>query len=152
MPALPEPCRRGRRRAPAGFDQYIEGEAAKAAANARKEAGAAFKTIVDAALELNFDETLAHDLEVVPELAIRCTELQKALKERRDAVRAAVNVESGVTWDQVPTLSEDPCDTLNVTVAAWREAAAKLEQSQDAAARAKMEKEPGGASSASPTG
>ena len=36
------------------FDQFIEGEATKAAEKARREAGVAFKAIVDAQLDLNF--------------------------------------------------------------------------------------------------
>lgn len=123
------------------FDEFIEGEATKAADKARKEAVVAFKTIADASLDLNFDETLALDLEASPELVAFCTALQKALRDRRDAVREAAKPDSGTTWDQVPALPASPRDTLNQLAAGWREAAIKLDQSQDAAARAKMEKD-----------
>jgi len=121
------------------FDEFIEGEATKAAEKARREAAAAFKAVVDAALDLNFDETLTHDLEAIPELVAACGAFQKTLRDRRDAVREAAKPDSSVTWDQVPALSPSPRNTLNQIAAGWREAALKLDQSQDAAARTKME-------------
>jgi energy-coupling factor transporter ATP-binding protein EcfA2 len=123
------------------FDEFIEGEARKAADKARKEAVVAFKTLVDAPLDLSFDETLGHDLEAYPELAASCTAFQKALRERRDAVREAAKPDSSTNWDQVSVLPATPRDTLTQVAAGWREAAIKLDQSQDAAARAKMEKD-----------
>lgn len=123
------------------FDEFIEGEATKAAEKARREAVAAFKAVVDAPLDLNFDETLAHDLEAIPELVAVCTAFQKALRDRRDAVREAAKPDSGTTWDQVPALPANPRDTLHQIAAGWREAALKLDQSQDVAARTKMEKD-----------
>ena len=123
------------------FDDFIEGEATKAAEKARREAVAAFKAVVDAPLDLNFDETLAHDLEAIPELVAACTAFQKALRDRRDAVREAAKPDSGTTWDQIAALPASPCDTLNQIAAGWRDAALKLVQSQDAAARTKMQKD-----------
>ena len=123
------------------FDEFIEGEATKAADQARKEAGAAFKTVVDAELDLSFDETLAHDLEANPELVAACAVFQQALRERRDAVRQAATPASETTWDQVPALPPNPRDRLIQVAAGWREAALKLDQSQDASVRAKMEKD-----------
>lgn len=123
------------------FDEFIEGEATKAADKARKEAVAAFKAVVDAQLDLNFDETLAHDLEANPELVTACIEYQKALRARRDAVREAAKPDSGTTWSQVPALSDSPRELLSQVATGWREAALKLDQSQDAAVRAKMEKD-----------
>lgn len=123
------------------FDEFVEGEATRAAEKARREAGVAFKTIVDAPLDLNFDETLTHDLEANPELVAACTEFQKALRARRDAVREAAKPDSGTTWDKVPALPASPRETLHQVAAGWREAALKLDQSQDTAARTKMEKE-----------
>ena len=121
------------------FDEFIEGEATKAAVKARREAAAAFKAVVDAALDLNFDETLTHDLEAIPELVASCGAFQQTLRDRRDAVREAAKPDSSVTWDQVPALSPSPRNTLNQIADGWREAALKLDQSQDAAARIKME-------------
>lgn len=123
------------------FDEFIEGEATKAAEKARREVVAAFKAVVDAPLDLNVDETLAHDLEANPELVAACTAFQKVLRDRRDAVREAAKPDSGTTWDQVPALPAGPRDTLNQIASGWREAAIKLDQSQDAAARAKMERD-----------
>lgn len=123
------------------FDEFIEGEATKAADKARKEAGTAFKAVVDAQLDLNFDETLVHDLDANPELVAACTLFQQVLRERRDAVRQAATPASETTWDQVPTLQISPRDTLVEVAAGWRDAALKLDQSQDATARAKMEKD-----------
>ncbi|CAM5788026.1 AAA family ATPase [Rhizobacter fulvus] len=123
------------------FDEFIEGEATKAADKARREAVAAFKAVVDAPLDLNFDETLAHDLEANPDLVAACTAFQRALRDRRDAVREAAKPDSGTTWGRVPELPASPRDTLHQIAAAWREAALKLDQSQDTAARTKMEKD-----------
>jgi energy-coupling factor transporter ATP-binding protein EcfA2 len=123
------------------FDEFIGGEATKAAEKARKDAVTAFKAVVDAQLELSFDETLTHDLEASPELVDACTEFQKALRARRDAVREAAKPDSGNPWDQIPALPASPQEALAKIAAAWREAAVKLDQSQDAAARAKMEKD-----------
>lgn len=123
------------------FDEFIGGEATKAAENARKEAIAAFKAVVDAQLDLSFDETLTHDLEANPELVTACTEFQKALRVRRDAVREAAKPDSGTPWDQIPALPISPQEALAKIAADWREAAVKLDQSQDATARAKMEKD-----------
>ncbi len=123
------------------FDEFIGGEATKAAENARKEAIAAFKAVVDAQLDLSFDETLTHDLEANPELVTACTEFQKALRVRRDAVREAAKPDSGTPWDQIPALPISPQEALAKISADWREAAVKLDQSQDATARAKMEKD-----------
>ena len=123
------------------FDEFIGGEATKAADKARKDAITAFKAVVDAQLELNFDETLTHDLEASPELVDACTEFQKALRARRDAVREAAKPDSGNPWDQIPALPISPQEALAKIATGWREAAVKLDQSQDAAARAKMEKD-----------
>lgn len=123
------------------FDEFIEGEATKAADKARKEAVTAFNTVVDAQLDLGFDETLTHDLEAIPELVATCTEFQKALRARRDAVREAAKPEFGAAWDQVPELSANPRALLTQIATGWREAALKLDQSQDATVRAKMEKD-----------
>lgn len=123
------------------FDEFIGGEATKAAEKARKDAINAFKAVVDAQLELSFDETLTHDLEASPELVDACTEFQKALRARRDAVREAAKPDSGNLWDQIPALPVSPQEALAKIAASWREAAVKLDQSQDAAARAKMEKD-----------
>lgn len=123
------------------FDEFIEGEATKAADKARKEAVTAFKTVVDAQLDLNFDETLAHDLEANPALVTACAAFQQALRDRRDAVREAAKPASATTWDQVPALPTNPRDTLTQVATGWREAALKLDQSQDAAVRAKMERD-----------
>lgn len=123
------------------FDEFIGGEATKAAEKARKDAITSFKAVVDAQLELNFDETLTHDLEASPELVDSCTEFQKALRARRDAVREAAKPDSGNPWDQIPALPISPQEALAKIAAAWREAAVKLDQSQDTAARAKMEKD-----------
>lgn len=123
------------------FDEFIGGEATKAAEKARKDAITSFKAVVDAQLELNLDETLTHDLEASPELVDSCTEFQKALRARRDAVREAAKPDSGNPWDQIPALPVSPQEALAKIAAAWREAAVKLDQSQDAAARAKMEKD-----------
>lgn len=123
------------------FDEFIEGEATKAADKARKEAITAFKAVVEAQLDLSFDETLTHDLEANPELATACTEFQKALRARRDAVREAAKPDSATSWDQIPALPISPQEALAKIAADWSEAAVKLDQSQDAAARAKMEKD-----------
>jgi len=123
------------------FDEFIEGEATKAADKARKEAIAACKAVVEAPLDLNFDETLAHDLEANFELVAACAAFQNALRDRRDAIRKAASPDSGATWDQVPVLPASPRDALTQVAAGWREAAVKLDQSQDAAARAKMAKD-----------
>lgn len=101
----------------------------------------AFKTIVDAPLELNFDETLAHDLEPNTQLVAACIAFQKALRARRDAVREAAKPDSGTTWDQVPALPSSPRDTLLQIAADWRDAALKLDPSQDPTARPRMEKD-----------
>jgi energy-coupling factor transporter ATP-binding protein EcfA2 len=123
------------------FDEFIEGEATKAADKVRKDAITAFKAVVDVQLDLNFDETLIHDLEASPELVDACTEFQKALITRRDAVREAAKPDFGYPWDRIPALPISPQEALAKTVAGWREAAVNLDQSQDAAARAKMEKD-----------
>ncbi|MBZ8140367.1 hypothetical protein CLD22_10705 [Rubrivivax gelatinosus] len=123
------------------FDEFIDGEATKAADKARKEAITAFKAVVDAQLDLSFDDTLTHDLEANPELVAACTEFQKALRARRDAVREAAKPDSGTPWDQIPALPISPQEAMAKIVAGWREAAVKLDQSQDATARAKMEKD-----------
>ncbi len=123
------------------FDEFIEGEATKAADKARKEAFTAFKTVVDARLDLSFDDTLTHDLEANPDLVSACTEFQKVLRVRRDAVLEAVKPDSGTSWEQIPTLPISPQDALAKIAAGWRDAAVKLDQSQDAAARAKMERD-----------
>lgn len=123
------------------FDEFIEGEATKAADKARREAGAAYKAVVDASLDLILDETLSHDLEAHPELVAACAAFQAVLRARRDAVREAAKPNSGITWDAVPAFSERPSDQLNQVAAGWREAAIKLDRSQDADARVKMEKE-----------
>lgn len=123
------------------FDEFIGGEATKAADKARKVAITAFKAVVDAQLELSFDETLTHDLEDSPELADACTEFQKALRVRRDAVREAAKPDSDTPWVQIPALPISPQEALTKIAVGWREAAVKLDQSLDAAARAKMEKD-----------
>jgi len=123
------------------FDEFIEGEATKAADKARKEATAAFKAVVDAQLDLGFDDTLAHDLEANAELVIACAAFQQTLRDRRDAVREAAKPASAITWDQVPALPISPRDNLVQVATSWRAAAYKLDQSQDAAVRAKMEKD-----------
>lgn len=123
------------------FDQYIEGEATKAADKARKEAGVAYKALVEASLDLNFDETLIHDLEAHPEIVSACIDFQQKLKTRRDSVRDASQPGSATTWDRVSALPASPQNALEKIVADLRDAALKLDQSQDVAARTKMEKD-----------
>lgn len=122
------------------FDRFIEGEAAKVADKARKDAVVAFKAIVEPSVELGLDSTFAHDLEAHPELVAECTAFQRALKQRRDCIPEAAKAGSGATWDQVPALSTDPREELARVAAGLRDAALKLDQSQDLDARARMEK------------
>jgi len=123
------------------FDEFIEGEATKAADHAWLKARAAFKAIIEAPLELNFDETLTHDLEGNPEIIEACKVLQTGLRARRDAVREAATPDSGTKWEEIPALPSNPSGSLNQLSLSWREEALKLDHSQDAAARLKMEKE-----------
>jgi len=123
------------------FNEFIEGEATKAAEKARREAGAAYKSVVDAPLDLNIDASLTHDLEPYPDLVAACNAFQTTLRARRDAVREAAKPDSGTTWGQVPPLPKSPADVLSQVASGWREAASKFDQSQDIAARASMEKE-----------
>lgn len=122
------------------FDEFMEGEAAKAAKKARGEAGAAYKAIVDSALDLAFDDTLAHDLEAEPDLIAQCKGYQQTLKDRREGIRAAATPDSGAVWEAVAALAASPRETLVKVASTWREGAQKLDATQDAAARAKMEK------------
>lgn len=122
------------------FDEFIEAEATRAAKTAYTAATTAFRAIVDAAVDLAFDETLVHDLEASPELIQACNVLQQSLKERRDATRAAATPNSEKSWDDIPALSANPRERLALLAATWREAAKKLDESQDAAAKVKMEK------------
>jgi len=123
------------------FDEFIEGQATKTAEKARNDAATAFTTIVNATLDLSFDETLAHDLDANPELVTVCVAFQQALRDRRDSVREAANPTSATTWDQVPSLPTSPRDSLTQVASGWRDTALKLDQSQEAAVRAKMEKD-----------
>lgn len=122
------------------FDEFIEGEASKAADRSRREATIAFRAIVDAPLDLNFDGTLAHDLDAFPELIKACSAFQAVLRARRDAVREAANPGSDMSWGGIPVLPESPRDQLVAVAAGLHESALRLEQSQDADARTNMEK------------
>lgn len=122
------------------FDMFVEGEVSKAADKARRAAIVAFKAIVEATLELSFDETLANDLEANPELVAGCTAFQESLRARRDSIPDAAKDGSGKTWAQVPVLSASPREELAKVAYGLREAALKLDESQDVEARAKMEK------------
>ncbi len=123
------------------FDEFIQGEAMQAASAARKTAGVAFKAVIDAPLNLELNETLIHDLEGHSALIAACEALQLGLHARRDAVRRAADPAVEGTWEQVPVLPASPRDDLLVVAKAWSDAAIQLDQSQDAAARAVMEKE-----------
>ncbi|WP_416761171.1 AAA family ATPase [Roseateles sp. So40a] len=123
------------------FDEFIEGEAAQAATAARRTAGSAFKALVDAPLNLGFDETLVHDLDGHAELIAACEALQLALHARSAAVRRAADPSVEGTWEQVPALPPNPRDDLLAVAKTWNDAATQLDQSQNAAARAAMEKE-----------
>jgi energy-coupling factor transporter ATP-binding protein EcfA2 len=124
----------------AAFDDFMEGEAAKAAKTARDGAGAAYKAIVDSALDLAFDDTLAHDLETTPDLIAQCKSYQQMLRDRRESVRAAATPNSGTGWEAVSALAASPREALSEVAETWRKEAQKLDATQDAAARAKMEK------------
>lgn len=124
----------------AAFDEFIEGEASKAYKAAHTEAVAAYKAVVEATLDLAFDDTLAHDLEATPEFGEACKALQLALTARRDAVRAAATPGSGKTWGEVPGLTASPRAALAQVAAGLRESANKLDDSQNVEAKAKMEK------------
>lgn len=123
------------------FDEFIEGEASKTASRIRREATTAFRAVVDASLDLNFDGTLAHDLEALPELITACSAFQTALRARRDAVREAATPDADMSWNGIPVLPENPRDQLMAVSAGLLESALRLEQSQDAEARTSMEKE-----------
>jgi energy-coupling factor transporter ATP-binding protein EcfA2 len=121
------------------FDQFVEGEASKAADKARKEASAAFRAVVDAPLDLALDDSLTHDLQENPELLAACTAFQQSLKDRRDAVRLAADPNAAPSWEDIPALPVDPCDLLRQIATSWKEAAVQLDQSQDPGEKAKME-------------
>ena len=123
------------------FDEFIEGEASKAASRTRRDATTAFRAVVDAPLDINFDGTLAHDLEDLPELITACSAFQAALRARRDAVREAANPNADISWYGIPVLPESPRDQLVALAVGLLESALQLERSQDADARTGMEKE-----------
>lgn len=123
------------------FDEFIQGEAASAAKAARKAAGDAFKAIVDAPLDFNFDDSLRHDLEAVPELAKACEASQVAVRACRDAVRKAATPDAGGSWEQIPALAASPVASLRAVVEQLRGSAKRLDELMGAGARTAMEKQ-----------
>ncbi len=123
------------------FDEFIQGEATSAATKARREAADAFRTIVDAPLDIALDEALKHDLESQHELAEECSAVQLSARARREATRAAATPKSGSTWDQVPTMVHHPTARLVALAAQIRQTANVLESTTDAKDRAAMDKE-----------
>jgi energy-coupling factor transporter ATP-binding protein EcfA2 len=123
------------------FDEFIEGEAARAAKAAWTAVVVAFKEIVEAPLDFNLDEALRHDLEAAPELVAACDAAQLAARARRDSAREAATPDAAGSWDQITALAPSPVAALRGIVDQLREAAKKLDESMDAKARAAMEKQ-----------
>src|ERR1700676_4863186 len=92
MSTMPKPTWSDRAARLAAFDEFIEGEATRAAKKAHDLAIEAFVAIDKAALDLSIDGTSIDDLAGFPGLLEACEKLQAGLRERRAAVRSAATV------------------------------------------------------------
>ena len=95
----------------------------------------------DAPTDLLFDEALRQDLDDLPALSRRASDLQPAAVARRDAIIKAATPNAGQPWDALPALSDSPTAGLRTLAGHLRQQAVTLEESMDMKERAEMEKE-----------
>lgn len=112
------------------FDTFIGEEAEKAASDARKDAGRAYKLIRDASLELNLEDALIEELrEANPDLAEACLSMQSEINLRREKILEAA--EYKLKWSDVPKLSDDPTEKLTANIESLLGQAKALEATAD---------------------
>ncbi len=93
------------------FEVFYQQAAEKADKAARKLAVDAYRAIEQAQLDLIIDEALAKELSgALPKLADDCSNMQKALIDRRSAILEASKPEGD--WNAIATLPLDPRETL----------------------------------------
>lgn len=119
------------------FDIFIGQEVEKAALDARKDAGSAYKLIRDASLELNLEDALIQELrEVNPELAETCLSMQSEIILRRSKILEAA--EDKLKWSDVPKFAHDPREKLTDNIESLLLQAKALEATADEKTKAAM--------------
>jgi hypothetical protein len=117
------------------FEDFYQQAAEKAAKTARKFAVDAYRTIEQAQLDLFIDEALAKELEGSHQkLADDCSNMQKALTDRRSAILEASKPDGN--WNTITALPIDPRESLDKIKIQLLAEAKVLEDSMDEKAKA----------------
>ncbi len=117
------------------FEVFYQQAAEKADKAARKSALDAYQAVKQAQLDLAIDEALAKELEESSQkLADDCTNMQKALIDRRSSILDASKPEGD--WSVIIGLPLDPRETLDTTKTQLLAEAKILEDSLDEKAKA----------------
>lgn len=117
------------------FDVFYQQAAEKAEKAARKLAVDAYRTVEQAQLDLSIDEALAKELEgSLQKLADDCSNMQKALIDRRSAILEASKPDGD--WNAIAALPLDPSETLEKLKTQLLAEAKTLEDSMDEKAKA----------------
>ncbi len=119
------------------FEVFYQQAAEKADKAARKLAVDAYRTIEQAQIDLLIDEALANELAGAPyNLAVSCSNMQKALLERRATILAASKPEGD--WNMIGPLPLDPREAVENVKTQLLSEAKTLEDSMDEKAKAML--------------
>jgi len=125
------------------FEVFYQQAAEKADKAARKLAVDAYRAVEHAQLDLSIDETLAKELEgTLQKLADDCSNIQKALLDRRSAILEASKPDGD--WNEIAELPFDPRADLENAKSQLLAEAKVLEDSMDEKAKAVLVSEKAG--------
>jgi energy-coupling factor transporter ATP-binding protein EcfA2 len=116
----------------AAFERFVKGDVQRRADEAREAAAVAFRQTRDARVDIGLIPAVVAELKSISDdLADRCLDFQRRLKERQAAIVAACGKDGN--WDAVPDLSSGPTQDLTQVMADFSGKAAAMNAAADEA-------------------
>lgn len=121
------------------FEQYIQDDVAKNAAEKREQLAATVQRLEAASLSVAVDGALATELDQLnPAVRPAIEAFERSLGERRQAALSAI---TSADWDSIPSLPESPRSTIRRLAANRYRRARDYERAADAGASQKLREE-----------
>lgn len=121
------------------FETFIQQEAEKASQARRAELAAVYKPFAANMMTLNYDDVTYGEIESIdPQLAADARAFELALKDRQEAIKAAVVSHQ---WDNIGNELVNPTTRLQVLADKLNVEAENLEKASDEKARAVLQKQ-----------
>lgn len=122
------------------FDSFIKAAAENAAKHAREAAAIPFRVMLQANLDLMFQDSLIEEVtEIKPEIAKACAAFQEALRARQLALPQAAA--GKLAWENIPKLPDDPQHGLAEIISVLVEQSKALDATADEKLKAAMASE-----------